>query len=248
MKQIMVLAGTLALVVGCETTNLRVEPSRASNKSFGQEPSCTFDEFMKMKSTRTSVALERSINAREWSSDRADMPVYPTTQGPVDSYRPIYKVDDTHKVSATGFGRTEEEAIKSAIYNCCASNKCDYIAAAQRVVRVWNNDGKVFYKVAITGFPAVLTSVQTIKAAFYEEQEDGSLKPMAMPEHRYVYTTNRTWRVSRLEGKEVKNLDSENVVARPELKVKSVERSVREAETSRATRLPIRGTLEREKR
>ena len=204
--------------------------------------------FAKVKSSRTSVAVERSINAKEWSSNRADMSVYPTTQGPVDSYRPIYKVDETHKVSATGFGRTEEEAIKSAIYNCCSSNNCDYIAAAQRVVRVWNNKGQVFYKVAITGFPAVLTSVQTIKAAFYEEQEDGSLKPMETPEHRYVYTTNRTWRVSRLEDRAARNLDSENVVVKPELRVKSIESKVREAEMARSTRLPVRGTQEREKR
>lgn len=236
MKQIMVLAGTLALVAGCGTQKVTQNTRR-------------MDESARVRSSRTSVTLERTFNEREWSSDRADMSVYPTTQGPVDSYRPIYKVDETHKVSATGFGQTEDEAIKSAIYNCCASNKCDYIAAAQRVVRVWNDDRNVpYYKVVITGFPAVLTSVQTIKAAFYEEQEDGSLKPMATPEHRYVYTTNRTWHVSRLEGKAADRLDSENVEVTPEVRVKSIERNVREAEMSRSVRLPVRGTQEREKR
>lgn len=238
MKQIMVLAGTLALVVGCETQNM-MSP---------RKPVATLDEFAKVKTSHASMAVERSVNAKEWSSDRADMSVYPTTQGPVDSYRPIYKVDETHKVSATGLGRTEEEAIKSAIYNCCASNKCDYIAAAQRVVRVWSNNGQIFYKVAITGFPAVLTSVQTIKTAFYEEQEDGSLKPMETPEHRYVYTTNRTWRIARLEDKSARDLDSENVVIKPEFRVKSVESNVREAEMARSMRLPVRGTQVREKR
>ena len=88
----MVLAGTLALVVGCETQNM-MSP---------RKPVATLDEFAKVKTSHASMAVERSVNAKEWSSDRADMSVYPTTQGPVDSYRPIYKVDETHKVSATG--------------------------------------------------------------------------------------------------------------------------------------------------
>lgn len=197
MNQLMVLMGVLAVVSGCTS------PRQTSVSSL---------------STRT----KKTFHETEWSSDRADMAVYPTTQGPVDSYRPIYKVDEKRKVTGSGTGRTEEEAIKNAIYNCCTSNNCDYVAAARRVVRTRERDGNVCFDVSVTGFPAVLESLQTIKIAFYERQKDGSLCSIDAPEHRYIRETNGVWCVQRFNDQNAPDLVSENLT--PELK--SIEREI----------------------
>ena len=245
MKKIMLMTGALALVVGCETPlkpsrPATVAPTRVQNGNLSIEIASE-NEISK----KTKVELETLTKEKTWSSYRADMSVYPVTQGPVDSYRPIYKVDETHKVSATGYGWSETDAIKSAIYNCCISNKCDYIVAAQRIVKVSSkviDHNKIpYYEVVVTGFPAVLTSVQTIKVAFYEEQPDGTLKSVEAPEHKYIYSTNRTGRVMGswqqiqfLDGvKQADNLDSENIVIRPETKVKSISRQESESDLTR---------------
>ena len=214
----MALVGVSVLVSGCVGPSNTRQPSEVTTVLGKERTSLSTSA----SSTHTRMTFGRSVNEAEWSSDRADMAVYPTTQGPVDSYRPIYKVDEKRKVTATGTGRTEVEAIKNAIYNCCTSNNCDYVAAARRVVRTREKDGNVCFDVSITGFPAVLVSVQTVKAAFYEEQKDGSLRPLEIPEHRYVYTTNGMWRVSRLGDQVSQDLNSENVTPDSSLKLKSV--------------------------
>lgn len=211
MNQLMVLVGVLAVVSGC--TSPRQTSASLSSLS-----------------TRT----KKTFHEAEWSSDRADMAVYPTTQGPVDSYRPIYKVDAKRKVTGTGTGRTEEEAIKNAIYNCCTSNNCDYVAAARRVVRTRERDGNVCFDVSVTGFPAVLESLQTVKVAFYEQQKDGSIRPIDAPEHRYILETNGVWRVERFNDKEPQDLVSENV--KPQLK--SIEREVMATSATLSTETP----------
>ncbi len=255
MKKIMLMTGALSLVVGCETPlkpsrpatvaptrvqTATVAPTRVQNGNLSVEIASE-----KEISKNTMVELERLTKEKTWSSHRADMSVYPTTQEPVDSYRPIYKVDETHKVSATGYGWSEADAIKSAIYNCCISNKCDYIAAAHRIVKVSSkvmDHNKVpYYEVVVTGFPAVLTSVQTIKVAFYEEQPDGTLKSVEAPEHKYIYSTNRTGHVTGKwyqipfgdGAKKSANLESENVVIRPVTKVKSISRQESESDLTR---------------
>ena len=83
--------------------------------------------------------------------------------------------------------------------------------------------------------------MQTIKVAFYEEQPDGTLKSVEAPEHKYIYSTNRTGRVMGswqqiqfLDGvKQADDLDSENIVIRPETKVKSISRQESESDLTR---------------
>ncbi len=123
-----------------------------------------------------------------YSTDVGDMTVYPTTQGPVDTFRPIYTVDNSKRIFGSGKSWNEDEATKMAIYDACARANCDYIAAAKRVTKVTSvMQGAQSYEVTVIGYPVTITGVEQVPVVFYERQADGSLKKLDHPEHRIVF-------------------------------------------------------------
>ena len=126
------------------------------------------------------------------TSDAGSMNVYPETVGPVDAYRPLYKVDATHRVEGSAtlnvlfglftWGDTSRFAdnsgisllpsakntvSKSAFYNACVNANCDAIVAAR--YEISTTDYFIFKKmiVKVKGFPATLTGVETVKPMPY---------------------------------------------------------------------------------
>lgn len=131
------------------------------------------------------------------TSDGGSMNIYPQTVGPVDAYRPLYKVNEKQKVDGEAkinvlfgiftwgdttnfadnsslFGNawyaafcSKEMAGKAAFYNACIAANCDAIVAARYVINT--TDYFVFktMKVKVTGFPAVMTGVETVKPMPY---------------------------------------------------------------------------------
>lgn len=137
------------------------------------------------------------------TSDAGSMNVYPQTVGPVDAYRPLYKVDEKQKVSGQAkvnvlFGifawgdsskfadnaslfasdslfaslfsflpNAKQIAGQAAFYNACTTAKCDAVVAAR--YEIDTTDYFVFKKmdVKVTGFPATMTGVETVKPMPY---------------------------------------------------------------------------------
>ncbi len=138
------------------------------------------------------------------------MNVYPATIGPVDCYRPLYKVNEKERVDGQAkvnvllwifawgdtstfadnaslmpsdspwlvkvlFGwlpNAKEIASKAAFYNACVSSKSDAVVAAR--YEIVTDDYIVFKKmnVKVTGFPATLIGVETVKPLpFYIDGE-----------------------------------------------------------------------------
>ena len=145
------------------------------------------------------------------SSDSGSMNVAPMTVGPVDDYRPIYKIDSSTKVTASSnvknlfwlftwgsdnafadnatifqggenilgklfpFLNAKETAAKAAFYKACKQANCDSIVAARYEITFKNY---FIYKkmiVEITGFPAKLTGVETVKAKQYYVDSKGNV-------------------------------------------------------------------------
>lgn len=107
-----------------------------------------------------------------------------TTQGPVSSFKPIYTVDTSKRISATATGKSEQEAKESAISNAIINNKCDDIFVNKIVFNKWNNGN---YDCAIEGFAISIVNVEEIKTGIYEKASDGTLKRMDKLEHKLVY-------------------------------------------------------------
>ena len=137
------------------------------------------------------------------TSDAGSMNIYPQVVGPVDAYRPQYKVDEKTKVNGSAkvnvlfgifaWGDTstfadnasifEENALlsffffwlpnaqniaaKSAFYNACKEAKCDAVVASR--YEIVTDDYWLFkrFNVKITGFPATLVGVETVKPMPY---------------------------------------------------------------------------------
>ncbi len=137
------------------------------------------------------------------TSDAGSMNVYPATVGPVDSYRPLYKVNEKERVSGEAkvnvlfglfawgdtssfadnatlaasdsiFGaflawipNAKEIAAKAAFYNACTASKSDAVVAARYEIKT--DDYFVFKKmnVKVSGFPAKMTGVETVKPMPY---------------------------------------------------------------------------------
>ena len=143
------------------------------------------------------------------------MNVYPDVQGPVDTFRPIYKVGEK-KYTATGVGDTEKQANSDAILNMCKSLNCDYVSAAKCLMTKKSDDANgTTFEAELIGFPIYITGVETIKPKFYEQQLDGTLKPTE-PEHKVIFTTNNVWKIGMLGGEkgEVKKGDEPAVISR----------------------------------
>lgn len=169
-----VLAGLMA---GCSTLELDNSPT-CPTKGKACEHEC-------------EVKTETYV----WSSDQVSQTVFPDMQGPVDTYRPIYKVGDK-KYSAKGIGTTDKQAVANAIYNMCKAMNCDYVATAKCMIKKTVNDLKgTSCEADLIGYPIFITGVETVKPKFYEQQSDGTLKAMEL-EHRYVLTTNNMWNVN----------------------------------------------------
>jgi len=164
----------------------------------------------RVSETATTVSVSEKIPEMTWGSFGSDLMVRPFTQGPVDTYRPLYKVNESKKIVAKGVGGSEHEATENAIYNGCTKEGCDYIAAAQQLVRTFDKDNSLCFEVTVIGFPVTLTGVQTIKATFYEKMANGELKEMKVPEHRYILS-NGTWTSVVLNGERGKGTSDKNV-------------------------------------
>lgn len=130
------------------------------------------------------------------SSDAGSMNLYPETVGPVDAYRPLYKVNETKRVSgvaqvnvlfgifawgeSSGFAdntslgdyfsflpNARKLAASAAFYNACTAAKCDAVVASRYEIKTVNY---LFFKkmqVKVSGFPATIVGVETIKPLPY---------------------------------------------------------------------------------
>lgn len=210
--------------LGGPKLSLFASPSRTTSPKSASAPSgLTETELVKApsvyKETLTKLSVSDKAPEVRWSSDGADLAILPNTQGPIDTYRPLYKIDSSKKVSGKGEGFTEREAALNAIYNVCQAEKCDFLAASKELVRTFEKNKKLAFEVTVIGFPATLTGVQTIKATFYEQLANGELKPMDNPEHRYVLTKDNGWKAavfSGTPGTSVKSsLDAKNMDVTP---------------------------------
>jgi hypothetical protein len=201
MKNIMIIAGASVLVgmmSGCAT--------------------CSKDKLAckheKLVTTETYV----------WSSDQVSRTVYPDVQGPVDTYRPTYKVDEK-KYTIKGVGDTDKQAVANAIYNMCKAKNCDYMVTAKcYITKTVDRVNGTSFEAELVGFPVYITGVETIKPKFYEQQKDGTLKQTDM-EHKVIFTTDNKWVVAEIPGAKgaVDTANSPAVVSRTERKVRMCE-------------------------
>ena len=171
---IITASALVATTVGCTTCKI-------------DEPACSHEKVVKAEMATSS-------------SDQIGMIVYPETQGPVDTFRPLYKVGDK-KYTAKGVGDTEQQARANAIQKMCKSLNCDYVAAAKwDLIKKSDDINGTTFEANVIGFPIYITGVETIKAKFYEQQADGSLKEVN-PEHKIVYSpAKHTWIPAMLGG------------------------------------------------
>lgn len=159
-----------------------------------------------------------------WSSDQVSRTVYPDVQGPVDTYRPIYKVDEK-KYTINGVGDSEKQAVANAIYKMCKTKNCDYMVTAKcYITKTVDRVKGTSFEAELIGFPVYITGVETIKPKFYEQQKDGSLKQTDM-EHKVIFTTENKWVVAEIPGAKgiVDKADVPAVISRTERKVRMCE-------------------------
>lgn len=195
------LSFSVATVLGCATVKESVTEALEPCKP-AENPHCRHEKIIKEE---TSV----------WSTQEIGMNVYPDVQGPVDTFRPVYKVGEK-KYTAKGVGDTEKQAISDAILNMCKSLNCDYVSAAKCLMTKKSDDANgTTFEAELIGFPIYITGVETIKPKFYEQQLDGTLKPTE-PEHKVIFTTNNVWKIEMLGGEkgEDKKGDEPAVISR----------------------------------
>ena len=196
MKRILTVAsaGALAMAIsGCATCP-------------GDKLTC---EHEKLVTTETFV----------WSHDQVSHTVYPDVQGPVDTYRPVYKVDEK-KYTIKGVGDTPEQAVGNAVYKMCKVKNCDYLVTAKcYITKTVDRVNGTSCEAELIGFPVYITGVETIKPKFYEQQKDGSLKETAM-EHKVIFTPENKWVVAAVPGAKgtIEKADIPAVVSRTERK------------------------------
>lgn len=107
-----------------------------------------------------------------------------SVQGPVSTFKPIYSVDNSKRITATAKGQSEQEAKESAISKAIVENKCDDVFINKIVFSKWNNGS---FECSIEAFAISIVDVEEIKTGIYEQTPDGKLVPMEKLEHKLVY-------------------------------------------------------------
>lgn len=136
----------------------------------------------------------------------ANITPYTNVQGPVSSYKPVFSVDTTKRISGNGEGRSEQIAKRAAITDAILKAKADDMFVTNLVTNVWSNG---IYKCEATGFAVNITDVEEIPTAYYEQLPDGKIVKSEKLEHKLTYVHNHEKNLKVIYDKEGKVVDRE---------------------------------------